>query len=132
MRAAVFLRRADYIKLGLNIAAFPFGSLSERLTLPPELLEPPNAAVRALPDMQLLVLDQLKTLHLIGLKGWTLSRVDRELMQWPVREVSLTVKPGKGKFRAVEIVSGETELLLAGPWSDSQREALELIERETA
>ena len=138
VRAAALVRRPDYLKEGLdrvNKKLDPFGiwNLSApRRWLPPELLKPPSAAVRALPDMQLLVLDQLGTLHLIGLKG-DIARLGRELMQWAVRDVTLTVKPGKGKFRAVEIVSDETELLLVGPWkNDSQREALELIERETA
>jgi hypothetical protein len=131
VRAAALVRQPDYIKFGLDATGVP--ELSARLSLPPELRELPNAAVKALPDMQLLVLDQLDTLHLVALRGWTVGRIDRELMRWPVRDVTLTVKPGKGKFRAVEIVSGETKLMLAGPWkNDSQREALELIERETA
>lgn len=134
------MRRPDYLKEGVdrvNEKLDPFGiwrrSVSApRRWFPPELLEPPSPAVRALPDMQLLVLDLLGTLHLIGLEG-DIARLGKELMQWPVRDVMLTVKPGKGKFRAVEIVSDETELLLAAPWkNDHQREALELIERETA
>jgi hypothetical protein len=130
VRAAAFVRRPDYVELALK-ATGP--DIAAKVGLDPELREPASAAVQSLPDMQLLVLDQLQTLHLIGLEGWTLGRLGEELMQWPLSDVTVLVKPGKGKFRAVEICSGETRLLLAGPWKNaSQRRALELIERESA
>jgi hypothetical protein len=131
VRAAALLRRPDYLQAGLNVAGIP--EISPRIHLGPQLREPPNAATRELPDRELLVLDQLDTLHLIGLRGWGVARLDGELMQWRMKDVTVAVKPGKGKFRAVEIVSGEAELVLAGPWRNArQRAALELIEDETA
>jgi len=129
VRAAAFLRRPDDVEWALEATGTP---LSSRYFLDPDLREAPNAATQALPAMQLLVLDQLGTLHLVGLEGWFLARVDRELMRWPAGEVEVTVRPGKDTFRPVEIAFEGGALLLAGPWrNEHQRAALELIERET-
>ena len=129
VRAAVFLRRPDDVEWAMEVHG---GPLASRFVLDESLRAEPNDATEALPAMQLLVLDQLGTLHLVGLKGWFLARVDRELMRWPVGEVEVTVRPGKAAFRPVEIAFEGATLLLAGPWrNDRQRAALELIERET-
>jgi hypothetical protein len=54
---------------------------------------------------------------------WILGRLGDELMQWPIRDVIVRLKPGEKKVRALEIVSGETKLVLAAPRAnDPQRQ----------
>ena len=96
VRAAAFLRRPDDVEWAMEVHG---GPLASRFVLDESLRADPNAETEALPAMQLLVLDQLGTLHLVGLKGWFLARVDRELMRWPVGEVEVTARPGKDTFR---------------------------------
>ncbi len=67
VRAAVLLRRPDYLKWGLRILGFPI--IPSRVWLGPELRVVGGVDTRKLPDRQLLVMDQLGTLHLIGLRG---------------------------------------------------------------
>jgi hypothetical protein len=132
VRAAVFLRRPDDVEWAMEVSSGPLAPLASRFVLDDSLRADPNASTQALPAMQLLVLDQLGTLHLVGLKGWFLARLDRELMRWPVGEVAVTVRPGKDTFRPIEIAFEGGTLLLAGPWRNQhQRAALELIQSET-
>jgi hypothetical protein len=98
VRAAAYLRRPDSLNFNIQIGSGPIGS---RMVLGPELCEPPNHATRALPTMQLLLLDELQTLHLIGLSSIR-GRLSDELMQWPVYDVTVKVKPGKKTVRALE------------------------------
>jgi hypothetical protein len=82
----------------------------------------------------LLVLDDQDAVHLVALKdGPIFLRPLEEVMRWPVSDVEVTIKPGRGKnFRPVEISHAGVTLTTAGAWRTArQRAALELIERMT-
>jgi hypothetical protein len=91
-------------------------------------------ALRRLPAATLLVLDVFDTLHLVALRdGPLLLAVRQTLMTWRPGDVRVVIQPGGGKnFRPVELRYDDTVVELAGPWrSESQRDALELIEQVT-
>jgi hypothetical protein len=127
--AAALLRRPAVVNAAIDRAGAPgLGA-----TMIGKELRVVDAASLALPPAMLLVLDDQDTVHLVALKDGFLLRARDEVMRWPLRDVSVEIKPGHGSnFRPVEIRYEGATLTVAGAWRAArQRAALQLIERAT-
>ncbi len=129
-RAIALLRRADSVKAEMNRRGT---FLASRIGLPEELRRAPEGASATLPTSMLLVLDSADTLRLFAAEQKLHLHLGEEAMSWPAGRASMTVLPGRGNFRAVEISHEGGRLLVAAPWRGSGTQAaLELIEQATS
>jgi hypothetical protein len=107
--------------------------LASRIALDEPLRRPPEGASATLPPAMLLLLDVSDTLHLFAAKQKLHMHLGEEVMSWRAGEANVTVLPGHGNFRPVEIDYGSEQLLVAAPWrGKGTQAALGLIAQATA
>jgi hypothetical protein len=128
-RAISLLRRPDVVKSELNRRGT---FLASRVGLDEPLRRAPEGASATLPPSMLLVLDSADALHLFAANQNLHLNIGEEVISWRPGEARVTVLPGHGNFRPVEIAYASDRLLVAAPWRGSGTQAaLELIERES-
>jgi hypothetical protein len=128
-RAISLLRRPDAVKAELNRRGT---FLASRIGLDEPLRRPPEGASATLPISMLLVLDSSNAVRLFAANQKLHLHLDEEVMRWNAGEAEVTVLPGRGNFRAVEIAYAGGQLLVAAPWRGSgTQEALKTFERVT-
>jgi hypothetical protein len=129
-RAIVFMRRPDAVKAEMNRRGTPIASL---IALPEVLRRSPEGPSAHLPISMLLLLDSADTLRLFQAKQKLHLQLAEEVATWPAGRVKMTVQPGRGNFRAVEIAYGGEQLIIATPWrGGGTQAALKLIEASTS
>jgi hypothetical protein len=129
-RAIVLLRRPDAVKTEMNRRGTPLASL---IGLPEALRRPPEGPSAHLPTWMLLLLDSADTLRLFEAKQKLHLHLGEEVATWPAGLAKMTVQPGRGNFRAVEIAYGGEQLVVAAPWrGGGAQSALGLIEGSTS
>jgi hypothetical protein len=128
-RAISLLRRPDVVKSEFNRRGT---FLASRIGLGEPLRRPPEGASATLPPSMLLLLDFSDALHLFAANQKLHLHLGEEVMSWGAGAAEVTVLPGHGNFRPVEIDYGSERLLVAAPWRGSGTQAaLELIARVT-
>jgi hypothetical protein len=129
--AATVLRRPDALRSEL---ARRGTAMAGRLALDDSLRQPLDGATAALPANTLLLLDDSGALRLFEVTTrWLRFRLGEELKSWPADAARVTILPGRGNFRAVEIDDGAARLLLAAQWRGRNlREALKAVAAATA
>lgn len=129
-RAIALLRRPDAVKTEMNRRGTPIASL---IALPEALRRPPEGPSAHLPAWMLLLLDSADTLRLFEAKQKLHLHLGEEVATWAAGTVKMTVQPGRGNFRVVEIAYGGERLIVAAPWrGGGVQAALKLIEQSTS
>jgi hypothetical protein len=129
-RAVAVLRRPDAVKSEMNRRGTPLASL---IGLPEALRRPPEGPSAHLPAWMLLLVDSADTVRLFEAKQKLHLHLGEELAAWPPGRAKMTVLPGRGNFRAIEIAYGGERLVVAAPWrGGGTQAALKLIEGATS
>lgn len=127
-QAIVLLRRPDAVKAEIDRRGTPLASL---LGLPEALRRAPEGPGAHLPPRMLLLLDSACALRLFEAEREVELRLGEEVASWRAGTVKMTVQPGRGRFRPVEIAYGGEQLVVAAPWRGGAQAALRLIEERT-
>jgi hypothetical protein len=128
-RAIALLRRPDAVKGEMNRRGTPLASL---FGLPEALRRAPEGPSASLPLSMLLLLDTADTMRLFEATQKLHLHLGQEVASWPVGTAEMSVIPGRGNFRVVEILYGGERLIAAAPWrGGGTQAALKLIEESS-